>query len=365
MMFPEYGVELSDITLTGRSTSNDIFEVNGRARSGDGTFTINSSFLNDEDAGPAISVAIQGDNIELINIPEVRAHAATDLTLDITREKNGIEGKVEIKNSLVNLDEIRETPTLSPDVIMADEAVDENKPARTEINLSISLGDNVRIKGQGISGRLSGDVTMVSSENGELIGNGEIRIVDGKYSAYGQSLEIQEGRVIFSNYPMDNPELRIRAIRRINSDITAGLTVTGFFSNPQVSLISTPSMADEEILSYIVFGRPLASLTSGEGTNLIGAATALGVKNSGLITQSLSSTFGLDQLELTSDADGQNASVTVGKYVTPKIYISYIIGLLESVNTARILYNISESWSLEAKSSNESMGVDLLYRIEK
>jgi translocation and assembly module TamB len=143
------------------------------------------------------------------------------------------------------------------------------------------------------------------------------------------------------------------------------LTVTGFFSNPQVSLISTPSMADEEILSYIVFGRPLASLTSGEGTNLIGAATALGVKNSGLITQSLSSTFGLDQLELTSDADGQNASVTVGKYVTPKIYISYIIGLLESVNTARILYNISESWSLEAKSSNESMGVDLLYRIEK
>jgi translocation and assembly module TamB len=137
---------------------------------------------------------------------------------------------------------------------MADEAVDENKPARTEINLSISLGDNVRIKGQGISGRLSGDVTMVSSENGELIGNGEIRIVDGKYSAYGQSLEIQEGRVIFSNYPMDNPELRIRAIRRINSDITAGLTVTGFFSNPQVSLISTPSMADEEILSYIVFG---------------------------------------------------------------------------------------------------------------
>ena len=117
-------------------------------------------------------------------------------------------------------------------------------------------------------------------------------------------------------------------------------------------------------LAYLVFGRPVAELTSGEGVNLIGAATALGVKNSGFITRNLSSTFALDTLELSSDSDGENVALTVGKYVTPKIYLSYVVGVMESFYTARIRYNMSRRWSLEAK-SGEAVGVDLFYSIEK
>ena len=59
----------------------------------------------------------------------------------------------------------------------------------------------------------------------------EIRILNGKFSAYGQSLLIREGRLIYNNNPIDNPELRITAVREVG-DVTAGINVTGLYQFP-------------------------------------------------------------------------------------------------------------------------------------
>jgi translocation and assembly module TamB len=343
----------------------DGFEIAGQGTSGEGQILFNAEIINQNQNQQSLSATIRGEKFELINTPEVRANAGSDLVIELSKDKTRLGGSIEIIDALVNLDEIRQSTSLSADVIMADRPLDNNSKSRTEIDLDISFKDDINIKGQGISGQVTGGLRIFSSENGELLGNGEVSIVNAKYEAYGQDLNIEEGKVIYANQRLDNPELRISAMRHIGTDVSAGLSVTGFLSNPQVTLISSPSLRDEEILSYIVFGRPLVSLTSGEGTNLIGAAAGMGIKNSGNLTKSISSTFGLDQFELGSDSGGENASLTVGKYITPKIYISYVVGLMESFSTAKIRYNLSKKWSLEAKSSAETMGMDVFYSLEK
>ena len=153
-------------------------------------------------------------------------------------------------------------------------------------------------------------------------------------------------------------------MRRIDETISAGLRIAGYASNPVISLFSTPTMSDDEVLAYIVFGRPLQSLTSGEGTDLIGAATAMGLRNTEFLTRRLSSTFGLDRLQITSDAGGGDAALEVGKYLTPKLYISYAMSVFDRVVTGNIRYDLNSNWSVEVESSND-VGVDLFYKIQK
>jgi translocation and assembly module TamB len=365
LILPEFGIELSDINLKGQPALGEKFEIAGQAKSGEGQVLFNTEIITQDQNQHSLSATIKGDNFELINTPEVRANANSDLVIELSKDKTSLSGSIEITDALVDLNEIKQSTRLSADMVMADRPLDNKPQSRSEINLYISFKDDIQIKGQGINGNLTGGLRIFSSQNGELLGNGEVNIVNAKYEAYGQDLTIKDGKVIYRNQRLDNPELLITAMRNIGTEVSAGLTVTGFLSDPQVTLISTPSLRDEEILSYIVFGRPLTSLTSGEGTNLIGAATAMGIKNSGFLTKSLYSTFGLDQFELSSDSGGENASLTVGKYITPKIYISYVVGLMESFSTAKIRYNLSKKWSLEAKSSTESMGMDVFYSLEK
>jgi translocation and assembly module TamB len=107
----------------------------------------------------------------------------------------------------------------------------------------------------------------------------------------------------------------------------------------------------------------LNSLTSGEGQDLIGAATALGISKSGLLTEKIASTFGLDQFSL-SGSTAQDASIVVGKYINPRLYLSYGLGIVDRISTARLNYKLSNSFSLEAERGQEA-GVDVFYNIEK
>ena len=54
----------------------------------------------------------------------------------------------------------------------------------------------------------------------------------------------------------------------------------------------------------------------------------------------------------------------VGRYLSPKIYVSYGIGLIEAFNTFIVRYQLSKRWQLKAE-SGEAHGADLLYTIER
>ncbi len=363
-IIPELGIELQQINLEGNTQTNGTHLVTGSVSSGGGQLQVDTQINNTGDMTPTVTTTIRGQQFEIINTPEVRALATPELDISLADSSTKISGKVNIPEALINLDEFRDTVTLSDDVILSDAVAEQKRPVRIETNIELLIGDQIMIQGQGMSGRLTGKLDVYSNDKGELLGNGEVQIIDGKFAAYGQSLQIEEGKLVYSNSRLDNPELRITANRHISDIISAGIRVRGFASNPVITLISTPTMNDEEILAYIVFGRPIASLTSGEGSDLLGAAAAMGLQNTGFLTRRISSTFGLDRLQITSDETGANPAVVIGKYLTPKLYFSYLMGLFERVATAQIRYDLSENWSVEVKSSTD-VGVDLFYNIQK
>ena len=54
----------------------------------------------------------------------------------------------------------------------------------------------------------------------------------------------------------------------------------------------------------------------------------------------------------------------VGRYLSPDIYVSYGVGLVEAINTFTVRYQLSDQWHIKAE-SGESQGADIFYTIDR
>ena len=64
----------------------------------------------------------------------------------------------------------------------------------------------------------------------------------------------------------------------------------------------------------------------------------------------------------TKSAGGQS-TLTVGKYLTPKLYLSYGRSLVSGGNLFQLRYDVLKHWQIETQNGSES-GADLYYKLE-
>lgn len=362
--FLDLGIGITDINLLGTNTPDYEYEINGKLKSGEGLLQAEAHVQQITEKGIELMARLTGENFEMVNLPELWAIVNPDIQSRLTLSDQYYDGNIMIPAAIIDLDEAVTAVVISDDEIIDGKKANEKKSmVNQHISVNISLGDEIEIRGMGISGKLVGSLILSNiNTNNVLVADGEIEIINGNYSAYGQELTIAEGKLVYNKVSLENPIISIRATRNVVG-VIVGIAVNGYLSSPVVTLFSSANLPQEEILSYIVFGRPLNSLTSGEGQDLIGAATSLGIRKSGLLTEKLASMFGLDQLNL-SGSTAQNASIVVGKYINPRLYLSYGLGIVDRISTARLNYKLSNKFSLEAERGQET-GVDVFYNLEK
>lgn len=333
-----------------------------QARSGEGTLTGDGAFKLTESSW-ALNTNIKGREFEAMNTPEALVIAEPDLSVLVTPEKTLVKGKVHIPRAQIEPTQFNSTVSPSRDVVVvSDEEKADDTAAVTEVDITVSLGDKVKLKAMGFQGRLTGSLRVFGKTSDILLANGEINVKDGSYIAYGQTLHVDDGSIRFAGGPIDNPELDIKAVRK-GKDYQAGLRIQGTAASPQADLFSDPSMSQDDILSYLLLGKPLNQASATDAALLASAATGMGLQNGAMIGDQIASTFGLDEFSIEGDS-AENAAVQVGKYLSPKLYLSYGIGVFESVSTVELRYQLSKIWALKAESGTES-GVDLLYTYER
>jgi len=186
--------------------------------------------------------------------------------------------------------------------------------------------------------------------------------VEGKYKAYGQDLTIEKGRLIFVGL-IDDPGIDIRAFRKIK-DVTAGVNVQGTLKAPGFHVYSMPSMDESDVLSYILYGRPMRQLSGSEGNKLYGASISAGLSAGGFIAKKIGARFGVEDVEIQKGESPEQSALFIGKYLSPKLYLSYGIGLFEPVNTVRIRYDLTRRLQVQTEYGLESGG-DVFYIIER
>lgn len=237
---------------------------------------------------------------------------------------------------------------------------------RTDVLLTLDLGQDFQVRGRGLITRVAGSVTLRNAGERSLapLLRGELRAVQGSYKAYGQQLDIEAGVLRFAG-PYDNPALDILAIRP-NLSQRVGVQITGTAIAPVVRLYAEPELPEAEKLAWLVLGRS-AGTGGAEAAVLQQAALALlGGSGRGL-PGSLGQALGLDEVTMrgsTSNADGTTtgASVTLGKRLSRDFYVAYERSLAGTLGTLYILFDLSRRLTLRAQTGEQS-AVDLIFTL--
>ncbi|MCB1618358.1 MAG: translocation/assembly module TamB domain-containing protein, partial [Pseudomonadales bacterium] len=226
-------------------------------------------------------------------------------------------------------------------------------------DLLIELGDRVEFKGHGFDGLVSGKLRLIDSGSAPPSGSGELRVDKGRFAIYGKQLNIERGRLLFAQSPLDDPAIDLLATRR-HGELTVGVQGRGTAQTPRITLYASEPMAQSEILSWLVVGKPLSQVGQGDSDLLMGAASSAFLQGGELLSQWLGQRLGIGNVAIEQDDFSQQPWLTLGTQLSPRLHLGYYFGLMAGDNKVVLRYRLGRAWSLQGESGAAS-GADLLY----
>ncbi|MES1192006.1 MAG: translocation/assembly module TamB domain-containing protein [Steroidobacter sp.] len=367
--FYRWNLSLRELQLNAQLNDEHIqFTAQGNA--GQGTMNA-SGDLNWYD-GLNGKLQLGGDHLLIADSPEYHVLATPNLTFDINHINNSgvitVSGDVLIPSAKLQPQSFSNAVQISPDAHFKDDELYSRSSAwQVDSNVKVKLGDDVHFDGMGLQGQLNGEVSTRVRTGVAASGRGELGINDGQYEAYGRKLDIKRGRLLFDNTPLDNPGLDIQAERVINDpaqgDITVGVYVRGVLRNPRLAFYSDPSMSQTQIVSYLVVGKPLDQLQGQETTTVRSATSSLALQGGGYLAAQLGHRIGLEEVGVETDGNNQS-SLVLGKFLSPRLYVSYGISLTQAINTLKLRYTLSKHWTIKTE-AGEAKSADVEFKIDR
>ena len=354
---------LRQLGLEAHLTDSGV-DFNGSARVGSGTASA-GGHLEWHNSLPRGKLTLQGTDLRVVDIPEAQIDASPNLDFKVDGHKIEVTGAVRVPFAKIVPKDLTGAVRASSDEVLVGSA-DEDPAKRFEAvsTITLTLGDRVTIDTFGLTGRLGGSITVRSGYDAFTRATGELSIEEGKYTAYARKLDIQRGRLIFTGGPVDNPGVDIRAVKQY-PDVTAGVNVRGTLVQPRLSFFSEPSLPQSQIVSLILAGGSLETAQSGAGNEAL-------LQGGAILAQQLGSRVGIEDVSLESDPSIQRSgasqtnetSLVLGKYLSPRLYVSYGVSLTQQLNTLKLRYSLGDHWTVKTE-VGQARGADLVFGIDR
>jgi translocation and assembly module TamB len=325
------GLRLEEIDIRSELHERGDIELMGSFRAGEGRGQIRTRADHRRTVASGVEVTLRGHNLTVIDVPDVKAIANTDVRVRFNGDTLDIGGELSFPRARIVPSSLGTSRVYeSEDVViiageLPDDPTEDEGSADIRIvgSLDASLGDDVVIDLGVVETSVAGSTLLTWSGDPIPMANGRFD-VEGEILAFGQRLEITEGSVQFPDVPADDPYLRIRAEREIfgNTQVRrAGVLVAGSLSRPTIEAYTSPMTTEERALTLLVTG---------------------------------------------SDFDYERGigAVDFGTYIAPRVYASYGIGLFDNENVIRVRYDLQRGFGVTFTSGQKESGLDLSYRFE-
>lgn len=344
---PALGLKAADSRITLLANGDEILRLDAEFAIAPGNMRLTGEFGLAAD-GP-FRLQVQGSGSGLVDLPAVRLVGDSNFVLERDGEGYKVQGGVLLRDGRIDLDRFAPTVPASEDVVIVD-APPAPPPLPISADISIAFIQQVDLRGYGLEGKLGGGISIVERPGQPARANGEI-VVSGVYSAYGQKLDIERGRLGFANSRADNPSINLLAVRRVDRQ-RVGVQVRGNAKNPLIQLYSDPILEQSEILSYLVLGRPLMTASGSDSAQLGEYAGALESAGGSLIAGSIGRRFGL-AAGVESLGSSIGSALVIGRYLSPRFFLGYGSSLLDSTQIFILRYGLTENIDLEVLSGRE------------
>lgn len=364
--FYQTNLRLRQVALTAHLT-DDGLAFDGAGQAGKGQVHAKGQ-LQWRDALPYGELHLEGTNLRVIDIPEAQIDASPNLDFKVAAREIDITGTVTVPYARIVPTDYTNAVTPSADeVIVGQQSQNPADRFQVRTQITMTLGSNVNIDTTGLTGQLAGSITVRSGYDAITRASGQLFVQKGEYAAYARKLEIQRGRLIFTGGPIDDPGIEIRAIKRY-PDVTAGINVRGTLQHPRMSFFSDPSLPQSQIVSLILSGGGGGSTlqmlqASNQQNQQATAANELLTQGGAILAQQLGSRIGLPDISLETDLNNET-SLVLGKYLSPRLYVSYGVGITQQLNAIRLRYSLGDHWTIRTE-AGQIKGADLVFSVEK
>lgn len=329
---PALGIAVDDGELHVDDGEDGQLRLHGRLPTGDGALAISGQWSED---GRPNRLAIRGTDVRVLDTPDGRAWISPVLDLELADGVAMLRGRVDVPRAEFALDRFEQGVATSPDVVVIDDPVtaDASPGLALDAEFTLAFGEDVRLRGFGFDGRLDGELAIRDRVDRAPRARGTLELA-GAIRAYGQQLDLERGTLRWANVAIDEPSIDVRAVRP-DSDPEVGVAVTGTGVSPVVDVWSRPPLPQAEALSWLMFGRPLAAADGNDAAQLQQAATSLG---GSVVAQAVAGKIGLDTASVGESRALGGTALTVGKRITPKLYVSYGMSLSGTGQVVTVTY---------------------------
>ena len=382
LYLPKLNLQLQNINLNAQSDHN---KTTYQAVIHSGTGVLNSSgevFLSTKKISS--NLLLNGKNLLIANTPEYKITTSTQLELQTKNTTLELTGKISIPQATIKPGYFGRSSLLPSEVVFVQSGpTTKTKSLNLYTQLQLDLGDNVFIDIMGLAGKTTGQLKLSTDPKKSTTAFGTLYLNNAYYTLGGKQLQVTKGSLHFLGGAITNPEVNLEIIRNFDAhdittkNLTVGVRMLGMLDNPKTNLFSIPAgLSNPDILSYLIIGQAYQQATDNKTQLLFQAATTLNLAGTSKMSNlfgTLRKKLGLSELGLTQETQKQkksedlttNTAFSLGRFLTPKIYISYSIGLAEPINIFRSKYYLNKHWYIQSENSPIGNGADLFYTIEQ
>ncbi len=323
------GVELWDMALTLRGDGNLIrldtaqLKTPGNGQiSAEGRLDWRAAQASDRNA---LQLQILARNATLVQRADVEGQINGEININGHSDDIWVKGEIEVAPLNINIG------AATAGSIPRIEIIDEEEQAAAEqaeaesaamptvhLDLRIFTDQQAYLRGRGLDTELFGEIKLTGTAD-EPNYTGTFNTRRGRLDILNKRFTLAEGQVRIANEVIG---LNITSTYA-DADHEYRVEVFGTVNEPQINLSSTPALAEDQILSRLIFGKSVQEISAFEALRLAAAVNSLRSGSSFDPIDNVRDRLGVDTLTVGggSGADQSGLNVGVGKYLSDRVYL--------------------------------------------
>ena len=361
---PLVGVTFRDINSELVLEDNTISFSNTSTRTGEGQFVVEGALRLQDLANAEIDIDMQANEFTVINTREYRSTLSGALNFTGTLSQPVLTGDIQLLNTDVFFENAASQDIADLNVQLSEEDLRmlENqfgvRPTARDtstsdtyealtIDIDIELGRDTWIRSRSnpeMNVQFNGELDFTKQPFGEqeIFGSIEVNPDRSYITQFGKRFEINQGTITF-NGAVTDPILDFEALYEVPSRrsqdnaVTVFLDVDGTMETLNLSFRSDPTMEFTDMVSYVITGQPASEAfqlggLANQSAESIAVSSGVGLLSNAIESLVQGSGLELDVIQIEPLNNARGATITAGKYVTPRIFtaVSQPIGAADA-----------------------------------
>lgn len=318
----DLGLSLQPIAFAARAEGQSMTITELRAEDGQQGVVTGQGQLNwqQPESEDTVQLQLQAQQLRLLDREEVHGEVTGNLQLTGSLQRLLLQGKLQVEPLNVSIN----SDPPGADIPSIEVSYQQDEAHTTSSWLPVLVLDvelhaerRAFLRGRGLDAELAGNLHLTGTTRQANL-KGRFSVVRGFFELLGHRFMLEEGEATISDEALTI--LAVGKLTKAGTEITAQLAAT----NDQVefTLSSDPSMPEDEILAWMMFGKSLQSISAAQAIQLASAVSTLrggGFDPIGKTRDIL----GVDSLTFDTEEteEGTGVSVGAGKYLTEHVYL--------------------------------------------